>query len=81
MREKVKPKTQVRSKTEPGAPSASVQIVSERSLLIRAARLDTTVFPLSIDFLAMSDAKDQHDQAVVFDLVDGSLVKTVRSPL
>jgi hypothetical protein len=29
---------------------------------------------LAIDFLAMSDAEDQHDQAVVFDLADKPVI-------
>ena len=30
--------------------------------------------PLAIDFFAMSDAKDQHDQAVVVDLADDPVI-------
>jgi hypothetical protein len=33
-----------------------------------------TLKHLAIDFLAMSDAEDQHDQAVVFDLADKPVI-------
>src|SRR5580692_2890365 len=35
---------------------------------------------LAIDFLAMSDAEDQHDQAVVFDLADEPVITNAIFP-
>jgi len=34
-----------------------------------------------MDFLAMADAKDQNDQAVVFDLVDEPVIEVGLRPL
>jgi hypothetical protein len=49
---------------------------------VRSSFEERCAYPeaLAIDFLAMSDAEDQHDQAVVFDLADKPVITNAVFP-